>query len=427
LIKPRNIGVIIQQKATSGILPVLVILNMVMTLPAFGQLQLAVFKSEQRQLEREIEFTKSLIDRTRDMRQATLSDLTLIQASINSRQRLIAGYQAQQQYLYDTIFSTILFIDKMREEIEMLKDEYAKMILAANRIGNTNQHLIFMLASESFHQAFNRLNHIRAYAEERRDHAAKIAHAEDVFANELIALEGKMEVNELLIRKLSAGHQLLHEELELKRKTLAELTGQEKHLAMKYNRLHKDHENLKKRIELVISEDQEIAYESIGINQEDQYLTARFENSWGKMPWPSEFGIVTSQFGEQEHPDLKSLKIRNNGINILTNEGSPAYAVFDGVVTRVMHVSNFNQVVILRHGVFLTVYSNLENVQVNRGDRVQTAQQLGTIHTDPDSAKTELHFELWKGKVQLNPLQWLSATQDAAHVNTGDTFRKTFD
>ncbi len=427
MIKPPNIEVIIQQKRTFGVSLYQIILLLLLSLQVIGQQQLTVFSPEQQQLEREIEFTKSLIDRTRNLRQATLSDLTLIQSSINSRQRLIAGYQAQQQYLYDTIFSTIIKIDKMREEIEMLKDEYARMIVAAGRIGNFKHHLIYMLASESFHQAFNRLNYIRAYAENRQAHTAKIAHAEEVFANELIVLEEKLEENELLISKLSAGHQLLYQELELKRKTLAALTGNEKRLAVKYNHLHQEHEKLKIRIEKAISEDQGIAREGIGITQEDQYLTTRFENSWGKLPWPSEFGIVTSQFGEQEHPELKGLKIKNNGINIITNDGSKALAVFDGVVTRVMHVSNFNQVVILRHGVFLTVYSNLENVQVNRGDRVQSAQELGTIHTDPDSAKTELHFELWKGKVQLNPLHWLSATHDAAHVNTGESFRKTFD
>jgi murein DD-endopeptidase MepM/ murein hydrolase activator NlpD len=117
---------------------------------------------------------------------------------------------------------------------------------------------------------------------------------------------------------------------------------------------------------------------------------------------------VSSAFGEQEHPDLKGIKIRNNGINIISQKNANARAVFDGEVTRVLSVPNFNNVVIIRHGDYLTVYSNLDEVFVKKGATVKTKEEIGTIFTDHENFKTELHFEIWKGKTLLDPLRWLA-------------------
>jgi len=203
----------------------------------------------------------------------------------------------------------------------------------------------------------------------------------------------------------------------------------EKQLRAKISRLQENHEHLKTQIEQTIAADAQnydVSGDSGPVSEEHQ-LAMKFQSNWGKLPWPSEPGIVSSQFGEHEHPDLKGIKVRNNGINIITGKGTKARAVFEGVVTRVMHVSNFNQVVILRHGMYLTVYSNLQEVSVERGDLVNMKQELGTIFTDAENEITELHFELWKGKEQLDPMQWLSGRNEAMHVNSGAGRQTTFD
>ena len=138
-------------------------------------------------------------------------------------------------------------------------------------------------------------------------------------------------------------------------------------------------------------------------------LSENFENNKGKLPWPSEKGVISGTFGEHPHPVLKKVKINNNGIDILTSEGSNAKAIFDGVVTRIMNVPNYNNVVIIRHGEYLTVYSNLNEVFVKKGEKVKTWQDIGYIFTDKEDSKTELHFEIWKAKTLQNPLHWLSA------------------
>ncbi len=125
------------------------------------------------------------------------------------------------------------------------------------------------------------------------------------------------------------------------------------------------------------------------------------------MPWPSERGIISSTFGEHDHPVLKNIKIKNNGIDILTNSGENARSVFDGKIISVRSITNTNKAIIVRHGEYFTVYSNLIEVFVKPGDEVKTRQNLGLVYTNQAEAKTELHFEIWKGKVLLNPQQWV--------------------
>ena len=113
-------------------------------------------------------------------------------------------------------------------------------------------------------------------------------------------------------------------------------------------------------------------------------------------------------FGEHPHPVLKNVKTRNNGIDLMTEAGAEARAIFAGVVTRVMNVPNNNNVIIIRHGEFLTVYSNLDQVYVRIGEKVTIKQKIGTIFTNKDDNKTELHFEVWQSKTLLDPEEWLA-------------------
>jgi murein DD-endopeptidase MepM/ murein hydrolase activator NlpD len=137
-------------------------------------------------------------------------------------------------------------------------------------------------------------------------------------------------------------------------------------------------------------------------------LSENFANNKGKLPWPTERGIVSGTFGEHQHPILPRVKIKNNGIDILTSEGEYARAVFSGEVTRVISIPNFNNVVIIRHGEYLTVYSNLDEVLVSKGEEVATRQRIGRIYTNHNESKTEIHFEIWKAKDLMNPSAWLA-------------------
>lgn len=429
LIKPANIATKFIHPKTI-VICILSGIAMLMFAPsAHSQPKLAIYEIEKEQIEKELEHTGMLITRTRDVKNATLSHLAVLKATIESRQRLIRNYHAQQRIIQDTIFSKIIHISRLNDEIILLKDEYAKMIRAAHRQQHSGHQTFYLLAADNLQQAANRMNYIRSYTENRKSYITKIAAAEQAYTEELLALELKLDLNRELITNLNNETIQLNQEVALKHSMIDELAGREEHLSAKFDLLHENHARLKEQIEQVIAE--ELA-ENHNTEHDETYLellrlTSLFEDNWGKLPWPAEFGIITMRFGEQEHPELNGVKIRNNGINILTKEGASARAVFSGVVTRVLNVSNFHHVVIIRHGDFLTVYSNLGSVDVERGEKVEMMQELGEIFTDKEQSKTELHFELWKGKEQLNPLFWLAKSNDAVHVNSRRAHQTTFD
>jgi murein hydrolase activator len=146
---------------------------------------------------------------------------------------------------------------------------------------------------------------------------------------------------------------------------------------------------------------------SMSVTAEDVALTGSFAGNKGSLPSPIDKGSIVSSFGEHPHAEFQNIKIKNNGIDITSVTGAKAKAIFEGEVSSVIFIANLNYVVIVRHGDYLSVYSNLEDVSVKKGDRVKIRQSLGTVSTSQGETKSRLHFELWQGTIVQNPASWL--------------------
>jgi len=142
---------------------------------------------------------------------------------------------------------------------------------------------------------------------------------------------------------------------------------------------------------------------SMSVTAEEVALTGNFAGNKGRLPSPVDRGAIISSFGEHPHAEFQNIKIKNNGIDITSVPGAQAKVIFDGEVSSVIFIANLNYIVIVRHGDYLTVYSNLENVTVKKGDKVKTRQSLGTVFTEQGESKSRLHFELWQGTIVQNP------------------------
>jgi septal ring factor EnvC (AmiA/AmiB activator) len=196
---------------------------------------------------------------------------------------------------------------------------------------------------------------------------------------------------------------------------VTQLSKKEKDLQASLKEKEAAAKKLQKEIERIIAEEIRKASErenteqvgGFSLTSEEVALSGDFSNNMGKLPWPVDWGVVSSTFGEHPHPVLTKVKVKNNGIDILTKQGAQARSVFNGTVTRVLSVPNNNNVVIIRHGEYLTVYSNLDQVVVKQGEQVKTGQVIGTVFTNPDEARTEIHFEVWQSKTLLDPGEWL--------------------
>ena len=373
-------------------------------------------ETEKQQLEKAIEYTNGLLEDTRNSKKATLNELALLNNKISKREKLLQNYRNEQALLNDSIFALLQQIDKASTEIDLLKDEYARMVYSAYKHDNIYQQMIYVIAAEDFNQAYQRLSYYREYSSHRKKQISLIEAATLEYGFKVEMLEIKAAENEALLASLNNESEQLQYEKDLKKGTIANLKKQEKELVKNQANYQKKADELKKRIEQIIAEDIASSGSGGGTNSKtelnltpaEEIVSNNFSLNQGRLPWPSERGVVSSGFGEQEHPDLKGIKIRNNGINIISQKNANARAVFDGEVTRVLSVPNFNNVVIIRHGDYLTVYSNLDKVFVKKGANVKTKEEIGSIFTDPETFKTELHFEIWKGKTLLDPLRWLA-------------------
>lgn len=365
-------------------------------------------------VEKAITYTNKLINETQLKKQATLSDLSVLNKKITLRKTLIETLETEKQLLYDTIFEKLADIDRLNTELILLKAEYAKMIRSAYKNRNLYQRMLYILASEDFGQAYRRLNYFRIYASERQKHAEYIEKMNIQFAKEARDIIQKIgKVQETLVA-VSGEKQKFVSEKELKNDVVKILVKKEKELVAAQQKYQQQASVLKSRIEQTIHEDNmegNVQATSSGETStnvaENEGITGSFSSMRGKLPWPVSNGVVSSEYGEHNHPDMKGIKVKNNGINIVTALYEPARAIFGGEVTRVMVVPNFNNVVIIRHGEYLTVYSNLEKVLVKKGDKVSAGQELGILYAPPDKQKAEIHFEIWKGKNQLNPSLWI--------------------
>lgn len=383
---------------------------------AFSQQQKDDLIRKKDYLEKSIEYASLLIDDAIQLKQATFDDLLLLQSKIDSRESLIESLNNEQTLLTDTILMSLLQIDKLGLMLDDLKNEYAKMIRSAYVNQNTSQRMLYVLASGSFNQAYRRLNYYRHYAEKRSQQIERIKTAETVYVSKIGQLEARLKRNQQLLQNVNSEYATLENEILLKSNIIGSLSERVNKLIAEQKQNVKASLELENRIEEAVYNGSGNSKSKEGslnlLTPEEHLISADFTDNRGKLPWPLERGIISSFFGEHNHPELERVKIKNNGINILTQEGATARAVFDGEVTRILSVPNFNTVVIVRHGNYLTVYSNLSTVFVKPGSKIKTKQEIGTIFTNKDEAKTELHFEMWEGKTLLDPTEWITSGRE---------------
>ncbi len=369
-----------------------------------------------------IEYADFLIDEAHEQKDITLNELILLQLKIDIRNELISNYQYEHNLYVDTIFEKLLHVNELSSELFELRHEYAMMIVGAHKNQNIYQRMLYVLAANDINQAYQRMNYYKMYAGKRNNQILLIQKSETEYINEVEKIEEKLVQNNAVLDVLKLEYARLETEIEAKVKMVDGLNKKLNQLIAEQKRNKERTLELESRItDIVVDENlnnhsDEYNPDIVNIcTPEEIILSSGFTENRGKLPWPLEKGIISSSFGEHNHPELESIRIKNNGIDILTHQGAIARSVFNGKVTRVLSVPNFNNVVIVRHGDFLTVYSNLTSVFVELGSKVKTKQEIGLIYTDEESIKTELHFEIWQGKRLLDPIEWITSIDESEY------------
>ena len=382
-----------------------------------------------KQLEQEIKYTNMLLEQTQQSKQASMSKLTLLTRQIEKREALLKTINDEIDQIDMQITNQTLQVNKMNADLLKMKEEYARLIYFAYKNLSIYNRMMFIFSAEDFNQAFNRLKYYQQYSSYRRTQAELIKKSKTELTRKVDELEVTKGEKATLAQSKEKEKDRLLSEKESKDKTVKELSQKEKQLAAKLKEKQQAAQKLQNEIEKLIAREIKASEErakrtaknenrpkpetngnEMMLTPVEQQLSNSFASNKGKLPWPSAKGIIMNTFGEHSHPVLKYVKVKNNGIDIATEEGASVRAVFSGKVSRVMSFPNLNKVVIIRHGEYLTVYSNLDEVTVQDGEMISTKQTIGKVHSNPDDHKTEYHFEIWLGKTIEDPQEWLART-----------------
>jgi septal ring factor EnvC (AmiA/AmiB activator) len=387
---------------------------LIAAIPSLGQ-SINDLRKEKEKTSQEIEYINQLLKETDQNVKTSIGRLTILEQKIRLQERLISNINFELGYLDSTIARSSQNIDSLNADLNLIKNRYAGMIRYARRNQDQNNQLVFLLSAEDFNQAYKRFTYLKQYADYRRTQADEINAFKQKLGELVIALNRrKSDKQQLLTTKISQSEKYSKQKVEQKEFYTA-LQKKDKDLRKKLEAQQKIAAMLEREIEKSIEEEaRKTAAKTSKVpgmkpSPENKILSDDFALNKGKLPWPLQKGLITDHFGE--HPDLvlKHVIKRNAGIDIATQSGARARAVFKGEVTKVLAIPGGNMAIILRHGSYLTVYSNLANVSVQVGQKVDTKQDIGTVFTDQDDDnKTVLKFQLWYENKKLDPEKWIS-------------------
>ncbi|MDH6303457.1 septal ring factor EnvC (AmiA/AmiB activator) [Parabacteroides sp. PF5-5] len=427
----------------------IVILCLCSTVALFGQKSAKVreLENQRKAALAEIAMTNQLLAETKKSAQNSLSRLNLLSQQILQRKKVISLLNQEVAFIDKEILALRGELSELEKDLGDKRDNYGMSVRNIQRRNSSQDKLLFILSADNFSQSLRRIRYLREYADWQKEQAGKIVVKQQEVNTKREELEASRIEKQVLLHAREQEHQNLQTEEADQKREVEELNKKQKQLQADLKKKQRQADALNRQIEKQIAE--EIARaeaearaarereqrerekalaqgkkapepkEDIrkattkggyAMTKEERKLSDNFAGNKGRLPMPvSGTYSIVSTYGKQKHPNLKYVEIENSGIDIQTTASSDARAVFNGEVTSVFKVDGYNNSVIIRHGNYLTVYSNLVQVYVKIGQKVSTRQSIGKIYTDTDNDNTTiLHFEMRKERDKENPLSWLA-------------------
>ena len=371
---------------------------------------LDALRDEIRRAEEEIRATNELLAKTKKDKQVTQNQLKLIQNRIRNRKQIIANLEKQTQVINGDIGTKNDTVHAMQNELTQLRKEYADMVYAAYKNYKLNNFLVFLFASKDFNDATRRISYMRRYNRMRQQKAEQIKSVADSLHVQIGELENrKAELTKVRDTRTQEVSSLGKDEKQYQ-SSLSEINTKSGKLSSEIRKKQSQINKLQQRIQAIIAEEARKNRATPKSAAQEEYianLSGRFDQNKGLLPYPVRGGVIVDRYGVHPHATQKGLMVNNKGVNIASGSGAEVRAVFEGDITQIVFVQGLNNTVIIRHGNYLTTYSNLASVNVKTGDKVTLNQEIGRLSNSDDSDDCVLHFEIWKETENLNPEQWL--------------------
>ncbi|MFD1292981.1 murein hydrolase activator EnvC family protein [Lutibacter holmesii] len=376
-----------------------------------------VLEARRIQLQKDKVYINALLSNTIRKEKNVLVELVEIDGKIKTSDELINVISKESKELDNEIYLNQLEINRNKRDLAALKKDYGDMIYKSYKSKSQNSRIMFLLSSENFFQAYKRFQYMKQYASFRKAQGDEIQektiHLQELAEN----LKVKKQLKQELLAEKKQEQSVIEKEKQQREILLSQVKEKENKYKNQIKKFIKQEAVIDAQIDKIIrdaiaaSKNKPKAATSkagsFALTAEAKALASQFVANKGKLPWPVEKGYVSMYYGKQRHPIVKTATIQSNGVRIVTNKGSKARAVFNGTVLAVQVTTGNKKAVLIQHGNYITVYKNLQNVTVKKGDKVKTKQEIGTIFTDKVTGKTIIGFVLSKNAVTENPKNWI--------------------
>ena len=396
----------------------------VLLLLLFTSVNLIAQTSEQKaleekreQLQSEIRDINRLLFAEKKEKGNVLDQMEALDKKITVRQQLIRVTNQQSNLLNRQINTNIRNIGKLKTELQEVKDEYAKMIQKSYQNKSKQNRLMFLLSSESFFQAFKRLQYMKQYTDYRKEQGAVILAKTDELSRLNADLNEERKVKEVLLAQNKKAKNQLFAEIQSQKALLGTIRKNESKYASAIEAKKKEARKIDQQIEKLIRSAIAASNKKSGstskntskfvLTPEASRIASSFSANKGKLIWPVEKGIKSQGFGVYADPVYPGIKHQSNGVIIATDEGAKARAIFEGEVIAILAVPGGNKGVQIKHGNFISTYYNLSELYVKKGDKVSSKEELGIVYTNRNNGQTRLKFYLYQDTSRLNPEEWV--------------------
>lgn len=396
----------------------------------------AKMERERQAIQQELKEIQSVYSKVKGQKKETIGQLNLLQRKMSLQDKYVNNINKEIRLVSNEIYLSVLEVNKLQRQLDTLKTQYQKSVVYAYKNKSTYDYLNFIFSSNNFNDALKRINYLKSYRSYRQQQVANIIETQKQIEERKKQLLGKKTQKNTALKNQTQQLQVLEEQKKEKDQVVAKLKSQEKDLAKQIATRKKRDQQLKGAIAAVVRREIEAARKEaeakakaktassatssvvtsgsaktttakpksyLDLNEKDVALNSSFEKNRGRLPWPVDNGFVSIPFGSSK---VGGLSMDNPGITISTpSSGANVKAVFDGEVSSVSNLGD-GMMVMVRHGKYFSVYSNLSSANVSKGSQIRVGQSIGRAGTADDGSGGQIDFLLMIESRNVNPEPW---------------------
>ena len=366
---------------------------------------------KRKEITSDIKQIEKLIDNSFNKKRALLTNLENLKFKIDLQKKLIMNINNQLNIIIDEIERNSIELNKLLTKQEKVKEDYASMVLKSYKHKSKLNRIIFVFSANNFTQAYKRLQYYKQYVKYKDKQIKQIKLTTTLIDNVIEELDEQKNQKKSLILANEKIKINLDKENLTQKNMIVEIKSDEKRFANQIRIKQKQAQDIDKQIEMIIAEAtakvKNKGLPEFNLTAEAKLISKKFNENKGKLPWPVEKGIVILKYGKQPHPIVRTTTIQSNGVRILTSQNQEVRAIFDGKVYSIIISKNGSHAILVQHGNFFSVYKNLSEIYVKKGETIETKQVIGKLITNKSSGQTILNFSIFKDGVTQNPSAWI--------------------